>query len=387
MGRHIIERFGREYDFYFVPESVLIRRGDLLCSLLRGVDIVHCLNESSVPMVAKSGVVLPPIITWIHHITRWSEDHQLAADVSKALITCTEEWKREVAGYAVQTRVEVVRHGVDAEFFRAVPCDRRSWGIEKNAFVLGFLGTKGSDRDQGRKGTDTLHAVINNLATHLPRLHVLLCGPGWDSEVQDLRARGVRVTSTGHLRRSELPSIYALMDVYLMTSRIEGGPCTVLEAMACERVVVATKVGLVPSVVQNEITGYFADPGDAQGLTAAVLKAACSTNCIAMQKAARQRVVNMKWGTMLTPLGNLYEQILASSPREGMRRELLPCPDRLSPIASAADVLMEIRAKWHQGRGTFLDRVRSSREIASGYSWRDLFNGYRMIKGQNPWEA
>ena len=44
-----------------------------------------------------------------------------------------------------------------------------------------------------------------------------------------------------------------------MTSRIEGGPITVLEAMACAKPVVSFKVGLVPEVIRTGENGFIVD--------------------------------------------------------------------------------------------------------------------------------
>ena len=56
-----------------------------------------------------------------------------------------------------------------------------------------------------------------------------------------ITASGVSANALDFLPRNLLPGFYSSIDAYLMTSRVEGGPCTVLEAMACETPVVATR--------------------------------------------------------------------------------------------------------------------------------------------------
>ncbi len=53
----------------------------------------------------------------------------------------------------------------------------------------------------------------------------------------------------------ELPSLYASFDALLIASRYEGGPYTMLEAMACGVPVIATPVGLVPAVIEDGVNG------------------------------------------------------------------------------------------------------------------------------------
>jgi hypothetical protein len=94
MGKQIIARFGNKYDFYFVPETILERRPELLRTLIPAVDAIHCLNESSIELFQGfDQQTLPPIATWIHHVTEWSPQHQMAVDWSSALTVCTRGWK------------------------------------------------------------------------------------------------------------------------------------------------------------------------------------------------------------------------------------------------------------------------------------------------------
>ena len=45
---------------------------------------------------------------------------------------------------------------------------------------------------------------------------------------------------------------------------MEANPVSILEAMAAEKPVVATRVGSVPETVLDGVTGYLTDPGDAE---------------------------------------------------------------------------------------------------------------------------
>lgn len=60
--------------------------------------------------------------------------------------------------------------------------------------------------------------------------------------------------------------VFPALDLLLHTSRIEGMPLTLLEAMACGCPVVAIGVGGVPEVVEEGATGLIAGPGDWRGV-------------------------------------------------------------------------------------------------------------------------
>ena len=59
---------------------------------------------------------------------------------------------------------------------------------------------------------------------------------------------------------------YAVCDAVALTSVSEGTPVTIIEALAAGRVVVATRVGGVPDVVDDGETGYLVPPGDMDAL-------------------------------------------------------------------------------------------------------------------------
>ena len=69
----------------------------------------------------------------------------------------------------------------------------------------------------------------------------------------------------------DVPSVLKLMDVFVLSSRSEGVPNAVMEAMAAGLPVVATRVGGVPDAVVDGETGILVDPDDSRGVADAVL--------------------------------------------------------------------------------------------------------------------
>jgi glycosyltransferase involved in cell wall biosynthesis len=63
------------------------------------------------------------------------------------------------------------------------------------------------------------------------------------------------------------------MDVFVHPSLRDGMPNAVLEAMACEKTVIATPVGGVLDVIQDGVNGYFVNVNDAEGLAEKVAEA------------------------------------------------------------------------------------------------------------------
>ncbi|MFO7152854.1 MAG: glycosyltransferase [Bacillota bacterium] len=74
--------------------------------------------------------------------------------------------------------------------------------------------------------------------------------------------------------RRDIPELLAQADVLLLPSDWEGLPLVVLEAMAAGRPVVATRVGGVPELVEEEKTGFLVPPRDPDALAGAILRLA-----------------------------------------------------------------------------------------------------------------
>jgi len=96
-------------------------------------------------------------------------------------------------------------------------------------------------------------------------------GPQRDELRARAAARGIadRVRWLGW--RADLPAIYADLDVVVLSSRSEGTPVSLIEALAAARPVVATAVGGVPDLLGGGLFGRLVAPGDAAGLARAVL--------------------------------------------------------------------------------------------------------------------
>jgi glycosyltransferase involved in cell wall biosynthesis len=88
-----------------------------------------------------------------------------------------------------------------------------------------------------------------------------------EAEIRRLELQG-RVRLAGE--RSDVPELLAESDVFVLSSRSEGLPVSVLEAMAAELPVVATDVGGLAELVVDGETGILVPPGDEAALTEAL---------------------------------------------------------------------------------------------------------------------
>jgi len=124
-----------------------------------------------------------------------------------------------------------------------------------------------------QKDHESLLRAIAAVAVDLPVMRVLLVGAGpLQAELTERIAAlglGAQVRLLGE--RRDVSQILALSDIFVLTSRWEGMPNAVLEAMAAGLPVLATRVDGIVDLVRDGETGILVPPGDDRALATALL--------------------------------------------------------------------------------------------------------------------
>jgi glycosyltransferase involved in cell wall biosynthesis len=140
-------------------------------------------------------------------------------------------------------------HLVPNAYRAGPPCSRadarRLLGIPSEAFVAGWVG-----RLTREKGADVLVDALGRPGMP-PELHVAVLGDGAERAELEARARALAVEQrlVWHGLYREAARVYSAFDVFVLSSRTEGTPIALFEAMAAGVPIVATRVGGVPHVV------------------------------------------------------------------------------------------------------------------------------------------
>jgi glycosyltransferase involved in cell wall biosynthesis len=102
----------------------------------------------------------------------------------------------------------------------------------------------------------------------------LIVGEGPDRAVLEAELRRLRLEDRVRLagEREDVPALLADADVFVLSSRSEGLPVSVLEAMAAELPVVASRVGGVPELLVDGKTGFLVTPASPPDLAAALAR-------------------------------------------------------------------------------------------------------------------
>ncbi len=190
------------------------------------------------------------------------------------------------ASFAAWPRIQVVHCGIEPARF-PVP-EPQSEGPLRLVAIGRFVE---------QKGQMILIEALAQAVLHLSDLHLTLVGDGpMRGDLEAAIARhGLRanVTLSGWLDEAGVRAALVESHVLVMPSFAEGLPMVVMEAMATGRPVLATWVAGTPELVLAEETGWLVPAGDAEALSAAILRMAQVpvAQRAAMGQAARQRVL------------------------------------------------------------------------------------------------
>ena len=162
-------------------------------------------------------------------------------------------------------------------------------GIPEDSLVIGSFQKDGHGWGEGMepkliKGPDVFLKVLSLLKEKLPNLHVLLTGPARGYVKKGLSELNIPFTHRYLNKYEEIVPYFQALDLYLVTSREEGGPKAILEAMASGVPLITTKVGQAIDLVRHEENGWMVECGDVEGL-------AHSAEIILSRSAAYQNIL------------------------------------------------------------------------------------------------
>ncbi len=215
-------------------------------------------------------------------------------------------------------RLHVIPNGVDVARFAPSRLGRdkirSELGIPDDAWLVGTVGRLAPEKDQA-----LLLDAMAPLLSEGRRLVIVGDGP----ERSALRARIAKIPGGRYVymlgERHDVDSILAALDAFALTSRTEGLPLVLLEAMATGLPVVSTAVGGIPDLVEHRVTGFLLPAGAQASLTSEL--ALLSTNGLLSQQMgeAGRREVHMRYsvGRMAQEYGALYESTLRRGRRFG----------------------------------------------------------------------
>ena len=235
-------------------------------------DVIHCHKSNAHLMGFLSrGIAKPPVIVRSCYDSEGPQ-HDLRSRLlykfgTEGMVVINEKSKQTAIarnGLSSDT-VQVIEPGIDLDRFspqRKISEDQQSFGLEHDSFVVGVVS-----RIRDSRRLDISLKAIHALAKAHPQLQMLLVGRGREGAVEmvvENPARQMdildRIVLAGYCEGDRLVAAYRAMDVLVYASPGSDASCrTVREAMAAGVPVIAPRIGFLPELIEDHVTGRLMD--------------------------------------------------------------------------------------------------------------------------------
>ncbi|KMY50950.1 glycosyltransferase family 4 protein [Peribacillus loiseleuriae] len=197
--------------------------------------------------------------------------------------------------------LELWGRGVDCNLYHPYyekKAVRKQYGIQKK-YLLTYVGRLAPEKD-----VKTLLAIAKSIPAYINEyIQWVIIGDGPMREELENEAPE-NMMFTGYLRDEKLAEIYAASDVFVFPSSTETFGNVVLEALASGTPVICANAGGVKHIIQEGITGYLCQSGNAQAFTDSILHLIHHVQVRdQMGIEGRKYAVSQKWDT-------IFEQLL-----------------------------------------------------------------------------
>lgn len=240
----------------------------------------HSSKGGAVARLAAIGAGVPAFYT-IHGLTvadpglsRWKRLMYLCIEVllsrfSTRIIAVSPEEQRMTARMGIgASRLVCIPNGVGSLEFTGRDEARRAIGASDEEFVVGFVG-----RLVEQKAPDVLLRAFARVAGAAPQVRVVMVGSGPLEDSLRQLASDLRISQKIiWLGERDARQVFTAFDLFAISSRKEGLPYVVLEAMQAGLPVVATASSCVEILVEHNSNGMVVSPGAVDGFADAMLQ-------------------------------------------------------------------------------------------------------------------
>jgi glycosyltransferase involved in cell wall biosynthesis len=289
----------------------------------RHIDIVQA-HEYKTDLIAawlKRAERIVPLAT-VHGWSgsSWRESLYYACD--KRLLRsfpCTVAVSTEIAATLLRVgvnpaRIRTIVNGIDATLYHRDVAQRSAvrdaLRLRPDDYVVGAVG-----RLEREKRFDVLLRAVASLRTRRSDVYLVIAGAG--SLVDELGSMAAQLGIAERCRflghRHDVIGLHQALDLYVQSSDHEGTSNSVLEAMAMETPIVATRVAGTLDLIREDIDGLLVAPRDPQALALAIERCCAEPQAAARRcAAARARVENeLSFDRRQRAIESVYAELMA----------------------------------------------------------------------------
>mgnify|MGYP003974953123 FL=1 len=298
---------------------------DDLCYLIKkhNVSLIHgqLYHANLYSRFAAKREDIPAIISIHNTYSKQKKIHRRLVNryllkYTDAIIVGSEDIKKDVVKYdsAPEKLIHIIPNSINLSLIEtALNRDgaRKNIGLHEGDFVLGTIG-----RLEEQKGQAFLISALDILRQKNFYLKLIIVGDGrlrnqLEEQVKELSLES-QVIFLG--TRTDLGDIFPAINVFVMPSLWEGLSLAMLTAMAAGLAVIATDVGGVKDILEENSCGIVVKPKDVKGLANAVIKLIEDQKLLLGYASKGKEVVcsNYSDQSMVSKIQRLYTEVISS---------------------------------------------------------------------------
>lgn len=278
-----VKGLGFELDILNKPDrldfSVSLRLAKILKE--KSIDLIHTHNTGAylyggiAAKLSGSAIVHTEHGRFFPDKKRLMLTERIFSTFTHKIVTVSEDLKNKLVKFEKinPEKIDVIPNGIDMDLFKPmekqlVEQKKGELGLSKDDFIIGNVGRLAPVKDH--KNLIKAFKLVNN---EIPQSKLLIVGDGpFRKELIDFSKNvGVEKDILFLGERNDIPQILNVFDIFVLSSKSEGGSLSLLEAMAAKRPVVATSVGGNKEIIEEGKDGYLVPSQNPQKLTEAIL--------------------------------------------------------------------------------------------------------------------
>ena len=251
----IVDRFRSEWYKY---------NSDISTRFINNADIIWVISPWTWNKINEKHLKNKKVVVTNHHIDlkNWNPNEKnnfyeldKFVDVyhtisNKSLITLKQVTNKEVLNIPFWANNEI--------FFEIKDKDklREKYKINRENFLIGSFqrDSEGIDLTKPKliKGPDIFISAIKKLSENNKNIEVILSGNRRNYIIKELQKNNIEYRYFKNINNTKLNELYNMLDMYIVSSRLEGGPQAILECGLTKTPLISTDVGIASQILHTK---------------------------------------------------------------------------------------------------------------------------------------
>ncbi len=218
--------------------------------------------------------------------------------------------------YAAPSSIKVIPHGLKSAEARDIVDSNPLSAAAQGKIIVSFFG-----RLSAEKAPDLFVDIANALHSRGDLFFVMTGdGPERQRVLARIRKHGLedRFYTPGFV--DDVVPLMQATDIVVLPSRVDGMPLTVLEAQALGKPVVASRVGSLPEMIEDKVSGFLCDVADVSGFCQRILQLASDPDLRERMGIAAQQIGLKKFSA--DGMLDNYEQVFQNAREDAQQKTI-----------------------------------------------------------------